>query len=527
MMRLDLPNPASKKFNDQDYLFIGQESLSALARLAFHDMNLFLRHNHLAQLSSILEDKEASPNDKYVALELLKNANIAAAGIFPLCQDTGTAIVMAKKGRHIITSDNIFNGDDREAIAKGIFDCYQENNLRYSQLSPLSSFQETNTKSNLPAQIDIMVEGSPDVYEFLFIAKGGGSANKSFLYQLPPSLLDEQKFLHLIEDKLRELGTSACPPYHLAIVIGGTSAEMTMKAVKLASCRYLDNLPDHGGDEAKAFRDHALEEKIFNITQHLGIGAQFGGKYFCLDVRVIRLPRHAASLPVGMAVSCAADRQAIGKIDCNGIFLEELCKDPAKFLPKIDENKLLDKAININLDKPMKNILQDLRHYGIKTRVNLNGTIVVARDLAHQKLSEKLKQTGQLPDYIKNHPVYYAGPAKTPDGFASGSFGPTTAGRMDGFVEEFQQQGGSLVMLAKGNRSKIVARACKKYGGFYLGSIGGPAAKLGRDHITSVEVIDYPELGMEAIRKIIVKDLPAFIVIDHQGHDFYDGLTTE
>ena len=527
MTRLDLPPPTIDRFRDKDYLLVAEDSLTALAKLAFHDINLFLRPDHLAQLAGILQDNEASPNDKYVALELLKNANIAAGGIFPMCQDTGTAIVIGKKGQRMITTGERFGGDDREAIAKGIFDCYQENSFRYSQLSPLGSFTETNTKSNLPAQVEIMAEGDPEAYEFLFVAKGGGSANKNFFYQPPPALLEEQKMLNFIESKLRELGTSACPPYHLAIVVGGTSAEMTMKVLKLATCRYLDNLPTHGGDEAKPFRDIMLEEKIFKITQGLGIGAQFGGKYFCLDVRVIRLPRHSASLPLGIGVSCSADRQAVARIDRTGIWLEELCKDPAIFLPEVDGNKLLGAAVPIDLNKPMADILKDLGKCGVKTRVSLSGTIVVARDMAHKKISLQLKETGKLPDYIKDHPIYYAGPAKTPDGFASGSFGPTTAGRMDEYVEELQKHGGSMVMLAKGNRSKLVARSCKKYGGFYLGSIGGPAARLGRDCITKVEMLDYEELGLEAVRKITVKDLPAFVVIDNQGHDFYDGLTAE
>ncbi|MDI9314118.1 MAG: FumA C-terminus/TtdB family hydratase beta subunit [Hydrotalea sp.] len=527
LTKLDLPAPSVEQFRGEDMLLVAEDTLSQLAKRAFHDMNFFVRDGHLSLLADILKDNEASPNDKYVALELLKNYNIASGGIFPMCQDTGTAIVIGNKGRRIMTTGNKFGGDDREAVAKGIFDCYQEYNLRYSQMSPLQSFKEVNTKNNLPAQIEIAADGPAGNYEFLFIAKGGGSANKTFFYQPPPSLLDEEKLLAFITAKLRELGTSACPPYHLAVVIGGTSAEMAVKAVKLASCRYLDNLPTHGGDDARPFRDKDLEEKVFKITQGLGIGAQFGGKYFCVEARVIRLPRHGASLPIALAVSCSADRQALARIDRDGVWLEELCKDPAKFLPHVDENKLLDRAVEINLNQPMEKILSDLRQCSVKTRVSLSGTIVVARDLAHQKLLARLKETGKLPDYLKDHPIYYAGPAKTPEGFASGSFGPTTAGRMDGYVEEFQKHGASLVMLAKGNRSKVVAQACKKYGGFYLGSIGGPAAKLGRDCITKVEVIDYEEFGMEAVRKITVKNLPAFVVIDHQGHDFYDGLTTE
>lgn len=520
--RLDLPKPTIEKFRGENYIIIPDETLTQLTNIAFHDMNLYLRRGHLQQLANILKDDEASPNDKYVALELLKNANIAAGGIFPMCQDTGTGIVMAKKGRRIWTA-----GHDKEAISRGIAQSYHQNFFRYSQLSPIASFREVNTKDNLPAQIEIYSEGKDDAYEFLFIAKGGGSANKSYFYQPSPALLQEDKLLPYLADKFRELGTSACPPYHLAVVIGGTSAEMCMKTVKLATCRYLDNLPTTGGDDAHAFRDKDLEEKILQITRNLGIGAQFGGKYFCHDVRVIRLPRHAASLPIGIAVSCSADRQTLAHINRDGVFLESLCTDPAEFLPDIDETNLVGEAVPINLNQPMKNILAALDKCPVKTRVSLSGTVIVARDMAHQKLAELLHKTGALPDYFKNHPIYYAGPAKTPDGMASGSFGPTTAGRMDGFVDQLQAAGGSMVMLAKGNRSKAVTYACKKHGGFYLGSIGGPAARLGRDRITKVEVLDLPELGMEAVRKITVKDMPAFVVIDNKGNDFYEGLTRE
>ncbi len=516
--RIDAPNPKIQKYDFGNLISLDNQAIHQLAYHAFHDINHYLRTNHLAQLAKILQDSEASPNDKYVALELLKNANIAAGGLFPMCQDTGTAIVMAKKGQNIRTQ-----GNDEAVISHAIMQAYQDNNLRYSQLSPLSMFVEKNTKNNLPAQIDIYAQGD-DSYKFLFVAKGGGSANKSFLYQPSPSVLEETKLLNFLEEKLKTLGTSACPPYHLAVVIGGLSAEMTMKIVKLTSTGYLDNLPTSGGENAVAFRDKALEERILAMTMRLGIGAQFGGKYFCHDVRVVRLPRHGASLPIGLGVSCAADRQVLGKITADGVFLEELETNPAQFLPEIDETSLVGEAVPINCNQPMAKILEILSKYPVKTRVSLSGTLIVARDLAHKKLSQLAKTSKDLPQYFKDHPIYYAGPAKTPQGFASGSFGPTTAGRMDGFIDEFQAMGGSLISLAKGNRSSEVKKACQKYGGFYLGSIGGPGAKLGKDVITKVEVLDFAELGMEAVWRIEVKNMPAFIVIDDKGNDFFDGL---
>jgi len=505
-------------FGSRDMLVVTHEAMRLLAETAMSDINHLLRPDHLAQLVKILDDPEATSNDKFVAYDLLKNANIAAGGVLPMCQDTGTAIVMGKKGRLVFTE-----GDDESALAEGIMDAYRKKNLRYSQLAPLSMFEETNTKTNLPAQIEIFSDGE-EAYKFLFMAKGGGSANKSFLYQATPSILTHDKLVAFLKEKILTLGTAACPPYHLAIVIGGMSAEQTMKTVKLASARYYDGLPVQGGEDGHAFRDIGLEEEIHKLTQQLGVGAQFGGKYFCHDVRVIRLPRHGASLPIGIGVSCSADRQALGKITKDGVFVEELEHDPAKYLPQIDETALGGTVVEVDLKKPMSEILATLSSYPIKTRLSLSGPMIVARDLAHAKIRERLEKGESLPDYFKNHPVYYAGPAKTPEGFASGSFGPTTAGRMDSFVDAFQAAGGSMVMLAKGNRSAQVREACAKHGGFYLGSIGGPAARLAQDCIKKVEVLEYAELGMEAIWKIEVENFPAFIVIDDKGNDFFKEL---
>ena len=502
----------------REILTVSREAIRLLAEQAMIDINHLLRPGHLAQLAKILDDPEATSNDRFVAYDLLKNANIAAGGVLPMCQDTGTAIVMGKKGRMIWT-----DGQDESAIAEGIRDAYESKNLRYSQLAPLSMFEEKNTKNNLPAQIELYAEGE-DAYKFLFMAKGGGSANKTFLFQQTPSVLTHDRMIAFLKEKILTLGTAACPPYHLAIVIGGTSAEQTLKTVKLASARYLDALPTSGGEDGHAFRDLAMEEELHKLTQQLGVGAQFGGKYFCHDVRVIRLPRHGASLPIGMGVSCSADRQALGKITRDGVFLEALERDPAKFMPHVDESTLGGDVVEIDLGQPMKEILATLSSHPIKTRLSLTGTVIVARDLAHAKLRERLERGEGLPDYLKNHPVYYAGPAKTPDGMASGSFGPTTAGRMDSFVDAFQAAGGSMVMLAKGNRSKEVREACAKHGGFYLGSIGGPAARLAQDCIKKVEVLEYPELGMEAVWKIEVENFPAFIVVDDKGNDFFKEL---
>ena len=504
-----------EKLGDKEVLSVSREAIRLLAEQAMIDINHLLRPGHLAQLRKILDDPEATGNDKFVAFDLLKNANIAAGGILPMCQDTGTAIVMGKKGRLIWT-----DGEDESALAEGVLDAYEKRNLRYSQLAPISMFVEKNTKNNLPAQIDIFSEGE-DAYKFLFMAKGGGSANKTYLFQGTPSLLTHDRLMAFLKEKILTLGTSACPPYHLAIVIGGMSAEMNLKTVKLASARYLDALPTEGSEDGQAFRDLAMEEEIHKLTQQLGVGAQFGGKYFCHDVRVIRLPRHGASLPIGMGVSCSADRQALGKITEDGVFLEELEHNPAKYLPEVEDKTLGGAVVKIDLNHPMKEILATLSQYPIKTRLSLTGTIIVARDLAHAKLRERLDAGQGLPDYFKNHPVYYAGPAKTPEGFASGSFGPTTAGRMDSFVDQFQAAGGSMVTLAKGNRSKEVREACAKHGGFYLGSIGGPAARLAQDCIKKVEVLEYPELGMEAIWKIEVENFPAFILVDDKGKDFF------
>jgi len=502
-------------FKGQDILTVEPEGIRLLAETAFADINHLLRPGHLKQLASILEDPEATDNDRFVAYDLLKNANIAAGGVLPMCQDTGTAIIMGKKGRRVWTE-----GEDYSALAKGVMDAYEKKNLRYSQLAPIKMFEERNTKNNLPAQIDIYEEGT-DSYDFLFVAKGGGSANKTFLYQGTPSLLTHDRMIDFLKEKILTLGTAACPPYHLAIVIGGTSAEMNLKTVKLASTRYLDDLPIEGSESGHAFRDVEMEKEIHKLTQQMGVGAQFGGKYFCHDVRVIRLPRHGASLPIGLGVSCSADRQAKGKITREGIFIEQLETDPSKYMPDIEESKLSDSMVRIDLNQPMSGILAELSKHPVKTRLSLTGTIIVARDLAHAKIRERLESGQGMPDYMKNHPVYYAGPAKTPAGYASGSFGPTTAGRMDSYVDQFQSFGGSMVMLAKGNRSRAVREACKTHGGFYLGSIGGPAARLAQDCIKKVEVLEYPELGMEAVWKIEVEDFPAFIVTDDKGNDFF------
>jgi len=500
------------------FLRIQPDGLTLLAREAMKDIAHLLRPGHLGQLRKILEDPESSSNDRFVALELLKNANIASGFILPSCQDTGTAIVMGKKGQNVYTGAR-----DEEAIAKGIFETYKTSNLRYSQLSPLTMYQEVNTGSNLPAQIEIYAtEG--DEYKFLFIAKGGGSANKSYLFQETKALLNPQSLLSFLEKKLKALGTSACPPYHLAVVIGGTSAEYCLKVAKLASARYLDNLPSQGSMLGHGFRDVELEQQVFELTQRTGIGAQFGGKYFCHDVRVIRLPRHGASCPVGITVSCSADRQALGKITKKGIFLEQLETNPAQYLPDMADKDFQGEVISIDLNRPMSEIRQTLTKYPIQTRLSLNGPMIVARDIAHAKIKERINQNQGIPQYMKDYMVYYAGPAKTPSGYPSGSFGPTTAGRMDSYVELFQSHGGSFVMLAKGNRSKAVTEACKKYGGFYLGSIGGPGARLAKDCIKKVEVLEYPELGMEAVWKIEVMDFPAFIIVDDKGNDFFAGL---
>lgn len=509
---------STTQFDGQEILKVDPEGLRLLCEQAFMDINHLLRPGHLQQLRNILDDEDASPNDHFVALDLLKNANIAAGGVLPMCQDTGTAIIMGKKGRKVWT-----DGTDQTALGQGVLDAYEKKNLRYSQVSPVSMFEETNTRNNLPAQIDLYAEGE-DAYKFLFVAKGGGSANKTYLHQATPSLLEKERMVQFLDEKIRTLGTAACPPYHLAIVIGGTSAELNLKTVKLASCRYLDNLPTEGGDKGQAFRDLEMEAIVQGLTRNMGIGAQFGGKYFCHDVRVIRLPRHGASLPIGIGVSCSADRQAKGKITKEGIFLEELETNPAKYLPEVTDDHLEGEVVQVDLNQPMEKILEILDKCPVKTRLSLTGPIIVARDAAHRKLRERLDSGQPLPDYFKNHPIYYAGPAKTPDGYASGSFGPTTAGRMDGFVDEFQAAGGSMVMLAKGNRSPQVRDACKKHGGFYLGSIGGPAARLAQDCIKSIELVEFEELGMEAIRKIEVENFPAFVVVDNKGNDFFKEL---
>jgi len=499
----------------REMLKVEPETLRHVARAAFDDIAHLLRPAHLAQLRKILDDEEASRNDKFVALELLRNANIAAGRVLPGCQDTGTAIVMGHKGEHVLTSS-----DDRVALSQGIFDAYEQRNLRYSQMAPLDMYTEKNTGSNLPAQIEIYAEPG-DEYELLFVAKGGGSANKSFLYQETKALLNPDSLRTFIDQNLRTIGTSACPPYHLALVIGGTSAEFTMKTLKLATTKYLDRLPTTGNEHGRAFRDRDMEDQVFEIARQIGIGAQFGGKYFAHDVRVIRLPRHGASCPVGLGVSCSADRQALAKITREGVFLEQLEENPAKYLPDVTEEELPEDVVSVDLNQPMSAILEQLSKYPVSTRLSLSGPMIVARDIAHAKLKERLDAGDGLPQYIKDHMVYYAGPAKKPEGRASGSFGPTTAGRMDSYVDLFQSHGASLVMLAKGNRSQQVTDACDKHGGFYLGSIGGPAARLADHSIKNVDVLEYPELGMEAIWKIEIEDFPAFIVIDDKGNDFY------
>jgi fumarate hydratase class I len=503
------------------FLTVEPEVLSLLTAEAMHDIAHYLRPAHLAQLRSIIDDPKASPNDRFVALDLLRNANIAAGGVLPMCQDTGTAIVMGKRGRHVLT-----DGRDEEAIAAGVYEAYTRLNLRYSQLAPLTMWDEKNTGSNLPAQIEIYAEdpgGQPDAYKFLFMAKGGGSANKSYLYQETKALLNPARMMTFLDEKLRLIGTAACPPYHLAIVIGGTSGEYALKTAKLASAKYLDNLPRHGTMAAHGFRDVELEAAVLELTRDFGIGAQFGGRYFCHDVRVIRLPRHGASCPVAIAVSCSADRQAVAKITPSGVWLERLETDPARFMPEVSFDN--EEVVRVDLNQPMDEIRELLSKYPVKTRLSLSGPLVVARDIAHAKIAERLDAGEPMPQYLRDHAVYYAGPAKTPEGYASGSFGPTTAGRMDSYVEKFQAAGGSMVMLAKGNRSGQVTRSCQTYGGFYLGSIGGPAARLAQDCIRHVEVLEYPELGMEAVWKIEVEDFPAFIVVDDKGNDFFADVT--
>jgi fumarate hydratase class I len=506
------------KLGDKEFLQVEPAALTLLTETAIHDISHYLRSEHLEQLAKILKDPEASANDRFVALDLLKNANIAAGGILPMCQDTGTALIMGKKGQYVLTTSK-----DEIALSHGVYDAFTKLNLRYSQMAPVTTWEEKNTGNNLPAQIEIYADSDhQDEYNFMFIAKGGGSANKSFLYQETKAVLNPSSFMAWLDEKLRSIGTAACPPYHLAIVIGGTSAEHTVKTAKLASTHYLDHLPTQGdAATGHGFRDLALEEEVFKLTQKLGIGAQFGGKYFCHDVRVVRLPRHGASLPIAIAVSCSADRQAKAKITKDGIFLEQLETEPAHFLPETTDEHLNDNVVAIDLNQPMDAVRSELSKHPVKTRVSLTGTIVVARDIAHAKIKEMLDAGKPLPDYIKNYAVYYAGPAKTPTGYASGSFGPTTAGRMDSYVEQFQAAGGSFVMLAKGNRSKAVTDACAKHGGFYLGSIGGPAARLAQDCIKKVEVLDFEELGMEAVWKIDVVDFPAFIVVDDKGNDFF------
>jgi fumarate hydratase class I len=503
----------------RSFLTVSPEALQLLAFEALKDISHLLRPSHLAQLARILDDPEASPNDRFVALDLLKNANIAAGFVLPMCQDTGTAIVMGKRGQHVLTA-----GDDERELSRGIYDAYQKLNLRYSQMSPLSMWQERNTGTNLPAQIELYADthlGHENEYSFLFMAKGGGSANKSYLYQETAALLNPESFSRFLDEKLRSIGTAACPPYHLAIVVGGTSAEFALKTAKYASAHYLDTLPVHGSDEGRGYRDLEMEQQVLAQTQAFGIGAQFGGKYFCHDVRVIRLPRHGASCPVAIAVSCSADRQAKAKITRDGVFLEQLEREPAHYLPDVTDEHLDDDVVRIDLDRPMDEIRQQLTRLPIRTRVSLTGTIVVARDLAHARIKGMLDRGEPMPKYLRDHAVYYAGPAKTPEGYASGSFGPTTAGRMDSYVDLFQKAGGSLVMLAKGNRSKAVTDACRENGGFYLGSIGGPAARLAQDNIRKVEVLDFPELGMEAVWRIEVEDFPAFVVVDDKGNDFF------
>jgi len=512
-----------EKLGNKEFLVIEPETIKKLTFEAMHDSQHYLRTSHLKQLRKILDDKEASNNDKFVALDLLKNANISSGGVLPMCQDTGTVIITGKRGSNVIT-----NSYDEEVIAEGVFNAYQQLNLRYSQLAPLSMFEEKNTGTNLPAQIEIYADTKPGhelEYSFMFMAKGGGSANKSLMYQETKALLNPEKLDEFLEEKLRLLGTAACPPYHLAIVIGGTSAEYSLKVAKLATTRSLDSLPTKGSLLGHGFRDLEMEEHVLKMSQTFGIGAQFGGKYFCHDVRVIRLPRHGASLPVSIAVSCAADRQILAKINKDGVFLEQLETDPAQFLPETTDEHLNDDVTKIDLNKPMKDVLAQLSKLNVKSRVSLTGSMIVARDLAHAKINQMLDEGKPMPDYMKNHAVYYAGPAKTPKGMASGSFGPTTAGRMDSYVDRFQKNGGSMIMLAKGNRSQVVTNACKNNGGFYLGSIGGPAALLAQECIKKVEVLDFEELGMEAVWKIDIVDFPAFVVVDDKGNNFFDTTT--
>lgn len=505
----------------RDFLQVDAQVLDLLTYEAIHDISHYLRTAHLQQLRAIIDDPESSPNDRFVALDLLKNANIAAGGVLPMCQDTGTALIMGKRGQHILT-----DGTDEAALEHGVFRAYESLNLRYSQLAPLSMWQERNTGSNLPAQIEIATDlhaGREREYAFLYIAKGGGSANKSFLFQETKALLNPESFRSFLDKNLRAIGTSACPPYHLAIVVGGTSAEHTLKTAKLASTKHLDGMPTHGSPAGHGYRDLDMEAEVLQMTRDFGIGAQFGGKYFCHDVRVIRLPRHGASCPVAIAVSCSADRQAKAKITPEGVFLEELDRDPARFLPEVTQEHLADHVVEIDLNQPMTAIRQQLSTLPVRTRVSLSGPMIVARDIAHARIKEMLDAGSPMPDYLRDHCVYYAGPAKTPHGMASGSFGPTTAGRMDAYVDQFQAAGGSFVMLAKGNRSAAVSRACKEHGGFYLGSIGGPAARLAQDCITKVEVLDFADLGMEAVWRIEVKDFPAFVIVDDKGNDFYES----
>jgi fumarate hydratase class I len=501
----------------KEFLDVDGDLLTLVAREGMRDIAHLLRPGHLRQLRAILEDPEASPNDRYVARDLLQNACIAASGVLPMCQDTGTAIIMGKRGGQVLT-----DGRDEEHLARGVYDAYTQLNLRYSQLAPLTMWDERNTGSNLPAQIELYAAPG-DEYKFLLMAKGGGSANKSFLYQQTKAVLNEASMLAFLEERIRSLGTAACPPYHLAIVVGGTSAEFALKTAKYASARYLDTLPAAGSPAGHGFRDQALEQQVLEITRKIGIGAQFGGKYFCHDVRVIRLPRHGASCPVAIAVSCSADRQALAKITADGVFLEKLETDPAQYLPEPSSEDLTADVVRIDLTRPMSEIRAELTRHPVATRLALTGPLVVARDIAHAKIAERLAAGDPMPRYLMDHPVYYAGPAKTPQGYASGSFGPTTAGRMDSYVDQFQAAGGSLVMLAKGNRSPTVTAACQAHGGFYLGSIGGAAAKLAQDCITKVDVLEYPELGMEAVWKIEVRDFPAFIIVDDKGNDFFAG----
>jgi fumarate hydratase, class I len=515
--RLDLSPGTVLEAAGRTFLEIDPATVTALVREAVRDIQHLLRPSHLAQLRAIVDDPEASPNDRFVATDLLRNACVSAGGVLPMCQDTGTAIVIGKRTETVLTG-----GEDERAVARGIFEAYDELNLRYSQMAPTSFWDERNTGTNLPAQIELYsAPGQAPKYEFLVLAKGGGSANKTFLYQETKALLNPRKLAAFLDEKLRSLGTAACPPYHLAVVVGGMSAEYTLKVAKLASARYLDSLPTEGSERGHAFRDLDLEQQVLELTRQFGIGAQFGGKYFCHDVRVVRLPRHGASLPVGIAVSCSADRQAKAKITPDGVFLEQLERDPARFLPDTTEEHLSDEVVRVDLDRPMAEIRAQLSTLPVRTRVSLTGSLVVARDIAHARIAERLEAGEPMPQYLRDHPVYYAGPAKTPDGYPSGSFGPTTAGRMDSYVEQFQAAGGSLVMLAKGNRSAQVTTSCAAHGGFYLGSIGGPAARLAQDCIRRVDVLEYPELGMEAVWKIEVEDFPAFVVVDDKGNDFF------